>query len=93
MKLYKVTCMWDDIDGIPVFWAGTKRDAQRIKAHIIRENKDGGTYDGATMGDPPEIEAVDVPTDKNGLLRFLRDAAQIQDYPTYPLQLTDDATL
>ena len=92
MKLYKITCMWDDIDGSPVFWAGTKRDAQRIKAHIIRETKDGGTHDGALMGNTPEIEAVNVPTDKNGLLRFLRDAAQIQNCPTYPSQLTDEAT-
>ena len=91
MKLYRVTCLWDDIDGDPIFWAGTKRDAQRIKSHIIKENKDGGTYDGAAQTDPT-IEEVNVPTDKQGLLAFLQSRAQIDHYPTYPSQLIEEAT-
>jgi len=91
MKLYKVTCSWDDVDGLPVFWASTKRDAQRIKSTIIRENKPDGMHEGEVLGDP-EIEEVNAPTDKNGLLRFLQDAAQIQDYPTYPTWIQQEAT-
>ena len=91
MKLYRVTCGWDDIDGSPVFWAGTKRDAQRIKSHIIKETKEGGCHDGALITDPT-IEKVNVPTDKQGLLKFLQSRAQIDHYPTYPEQLVEEAT-
>ena len=90
MKLYRVTCGWDDIDGNPVFWAGTKRDAQRIKSHIITETKEGGCHDGALITDPT-IEEVNVPTDKQGLLAFLQSRAQIDCYPTYPSGLTEEA--
>tara|TARA_Y100001963_G_scaffold138832_1_gene204078 strand:+ start:364 stop:639 length:276 start_codon:yes stop_codon:yes gene_type:complete len=88
MKLYRVYCGWDDVDGVPVFWAGTKRDAQRIRSHIIRENKPGGCYEGAILGDP-DIEEVNVPTDKKGLLAFLQSNAQIECYPTYPSDVAE----
>jgi len=91
MKMYKVTCAWDDVDGHPVFWAGTKRDAQRIKSHIIRQNKDGGDYEGEVVTDP-EIDEVNVPTDKRGLLAFLQSVAQIDCYPTYLSEIVTEAT-
>lgn len=89
MKLYRVTCSWDDVDGTPVFWAGTKRDAQRIRSYIFKEGKkDGGCHEGAAFGDP-EIEEVNVPTDKKGLLAFLQRNAQIECYPTYPSDVAE----
>lgn len=88
MKLYRVTCSWDDVDGYPVFWAGTKRDAQRIQNYIFKETETGGCHDGAALGDP-EIEEVNVPTDKKGLLAFLQLNAQIDYYPTYPSDVAE----
>jgi len=87
MTLYKITCgLWDDIDGTPVFWAGTKRDAQRVKRYIIQQSKAGGDWDGAVQSEP-EIQKHEIPTDKRGLLNFLQSAAQIEHYPTYPSDL------
>ena len=65
MKLYRVTCAWDDVDGLPVFWAGTKRDAQRIRSYIFKEGKAGGIHDGVAFSDP-DIEEVNVPSTGNG---------------------------
>ena len=88
MKLYRVTCGWDDVDGTPVFWAGTKRDAQRIQNYIFRETETGGCHEGEALGGA-ELEEVNVPTDKKGLLAFLQRNAQIDCCPTYPSDVAE----
>ena len=90
MKLYRVTCGWDDVDGNPVFWAGTKRDAQRIQNYIFKETETGGRPEGEAWGGA-ELEEVNVPTNKKGLLAFLQSNAQIDNYPTYPSDVAEAA--
>lgn len=64
MKLYRVNLGDRDI-GRLVEWFGNKVDAERRLRHWQREN---GTDNG---GFPESIEAVSVPTDKAGLIRWL----------------------
>lgn len=69
MKLYKTTVISiATVNGVPntkqttVTWNGTQSDASAVRAAAVR--------DGAKRKDV-ETEAVDVPTDKAGLLEFL----------------------
>lgn len=69
MKLYKTTVISiATVNGVPdtkqttVTWDGTQSDASAVRAAAVR--------DGAKRKDV-ETEAVDVPTDKTGLLEFL----------------------
>ncbi len=60
MKLYRIQWYPQDESALDRDWASTKRDANRI----ARES-----------GDEAEVVAIDVPTDKKGLLEFLRSYA------------------
>lgn len=68
MKLYKVT--WNHPDeGKCVHWAGSKTEAERALRSAI--NDLGKETDYQETGGPTSINAVEIPTDKEGLLKWL----------------------
>ena len=79
MKLYKISTYHDDIEGV-VHWAGTLGEARKLvralKARHRSQQEEGDII--TDLNNPKLIEKVTVPTDKQGLLQFLRVNAKAE---------------
>lgn len=64
MKLYRARIQTASL-GCLQFWHASRRDAERAARDWLKEN---GDEDNASLSD---IDRVDVPTDRAGLLRWL----------------------
>lgn len=62
MKLYRISFQSAD-EGRVLGWARSKAEAAKKRAELLRDYGEPGGVDA--------IEAVDIPTDKTGLIRWL----------------------
>lgn len=64
MKVYKISYHHPDI-GCQLAWAASQREAKKALREII------AGYDNPQDAEPGNIEQVDIPTDKAGLIDWL----------------------